>query len=136
MSRNDDNSSIILIVCGVVALVVYVMISDFSQLLSLDMPTGFAVAVRLAFLGFLLFLSQKDYLIFRLEDTWPIFLALLWFSGWPALDFWANKDTAGLIDPESVSIWWDTSYCKWGVLVGLAGVGYLLKKVSQEYVNR
>lgn len=135
MSRNNDNSFWGWVLVGVVAVIVYT-IWQFSTYFGLDMHTGFTVFGSMAVIGVLVFLSLYcDYDILRLGNTWPLLLAALFMSWWPALDFWASKDIPSFLDPESVSIWWDTWYFKWGTLVSIAGAGYFLKKLYADYVN-
>ena len=122
MDSKNDSGYIYLIGCGILAMIGYGIISDFAKLFNLSIEAGGAVALRLIFLGFILFLSQKEYLIFRLEDTWPLFAAFLWFAWWPALDFWAGKR----------DIWWATSEFQLDVLAGIVVTGYCLKKVFKN----
>ena len=56
-------------------------------------------------------------------------LPLLWLCWWPALDFWAAKDLPALLVREEFLPWWAAWYVRWGVLLGIAGLGYLLKKL-------
>jgi len=134
VSKVDSEDSWILFVVGV-ALAAFVA-WKFSNYLGLDKATGGLVLARLAVLAVVTGLSWKvadDFPPLGLQAVWPLLLSLLWLCCWPALDFWALKDMPSVPVREEMLPWWDTLYAKWGVLVGVAALGYLLKKLFGRY---
>lgn len=85
-----------------------------------------AVLVVLAGLSWKL---QDDFPRLGPRAVWPLLLSLLWLCWWPALDFWAAKDLPPFRVREEALPWWAAWYTKWGVLLGIAALGYLGKKV-------
>jgi len=134
MSKVDSEDSWILFVVGV-ALLAFIT-WKFSAYLGLDMATGGLVLARLAVLVVVTGLCWKladDYPPLGPRAVWPLLLALLWLCWWPALDFWAAKDLPPALFHEETPPWWAAWYTKWGVLLGIAGLGYVLKKVFGRY---
>lgn len=133
MSKVDREDSWLLFV-AVVALAVFVA-WKFAAYLGLDMAVVGPVLARLAVLVVLTGLSWRlasDTPALGPKAVWPFLLALLWLCGWPVLDFWAAKELASSSHEETLP-WWAAWYTKWGVLVGLVALGYLVKKVFGRY---
>jgi hypothetical protein len=115
----------------IVALVVFI-VWKLSVYLGLDMATGGPVLARLAVLVVLTGLSWKvadDFPRLGPRAIWPLLLSLLWLCWWPALDFWAAENLPPPPFREGMLPWWAGWYTKWGVLLGIAAFGYLVKKV-------
>ncbi|HMW86491.1 MULTISPECIES: hypothetical protein [Betaproteobacteria] len=134
-NRSDDSwvGVVILVLAGLCAYGVW----QFSNTFGLDMATGFSVIGRLvvfAVLAGAALYSSNSYSwdMFRLGNTWPLLLGVFWVCWWPALDFWAAKEIPSFMNPESASVWWDAWYTKWGGLVGIVGIGYLVKKMLDD----
>ena len=130
MSKVDSEDGWILFVIGV-ALAAFV-VWKFLPYLGLDMRTGGLVLARLAVLVVLTGLSWKladDFPRLRPGAVWPTLLALLWLCWWPALDFWAARELPGSPLWDGDLPWWASWHAKWGILAGIAGCGYLAKKV-------
>jgi hypothetical protein len=134
VSKVDSEDSWILFVIGV-ALAAFVA-WKFSAHLGLDKATGGLVLARLAVLVVVTGLCWKladDFPPLGLRAVWPLLLSLLWLCWWPALDFWALEDMPLFLIHEEMLPWWDAWYTKWGVLVSVAGLGYLIKKLFGRY---
>lgn len=134
MSKVDSEDSWLLFVVGV-ALAAFVA-WKFSNYLGLDAATGGLVLARLAVLAVVTGLSWKvadDFPPLGLRAVWPLLLSLFWLCCWPALDFWALKDMPSVPVLEEMLPWWDTAYAKWGLLAGVAALGYLVKKTFDRY---
>ncbi|MFS2033533.1 hypothetical protein ACEN8I_05850 [Polaromonas sp. CT11-55] len=133
MSKVDREDSWLLFV-AVVALAVFV-VWKFAAYLGLDMAVAGPVLARLAVLVVLTGLSWRlasDIPPLGPKAVWPFLLALLWLCWWPALDFWAAKELASSSYEETLP-WWAAWYTKWGLLVGLVALGYLVKKAFGRY---
>jgi len=129
MSKVDREDSWLLFV-AVVALAAFVA-WKFSAYLGLDMAVAGPVLARLGVLALLAGLSWRlasDIPSLGPKAVWPFLLALLWLCWWPALDGCAAKDLSSASYEEALP-WWAAWYFKWGVLVGVAGLGYLVKRV-------
>ncbi len=124
-----DNSQLFLAGVIVIGIIGYVAIRDFSALISVDIDTGWDVAVRLfvtaVVAGLWIKFSQSEFSI-----DWPFLLLMLWVSVWPALNYWANA--SGGINPENfgryydvrpVTIWWNAWYTKTLIAFFLFGFG-------------
>jgi hypothetical protein len=134
VGKVDSEDSWILFVIGV-ALAAFVA-WRFSAYLGLDTATGGLVLARLAVLVVVTGLSWKvadEFPPLGPRAVWPLLLSLLWLCWWPALDYWAVKDLPSVVAPEEMLPWWDSWYTKWGVLVGVAVLGYLVKKIPRRY---
>jgi hypothetical protein len=130
MGKVDSEDGWLLFV-AVVALAAFVA-WKFSAYLGLDMAVGASVLARLAVLVVLTGLSWKmkdDFPRLAPRAIWPVLLSLLWLCWWPALDFWAIEDLPPSPLGEGMAPWWAAWYTKWGVLLGIAALGYLGKKV-------
>jgi len=130
MGKVDSEDSWLLFVV-VVALAAFVA-WKFLAYLGLDMAAGGSVLARLAVLVVLTGLSWKvadDFPHLGPRAVWPVLLSLLWLCGWPALDFWAAKDLPPSPLRGGALPWWAAWHTKWGVLLGIAALGYLGKKV-------
>jgi hypothetical protein len=108
----------------------------FSQAFGLDMSTGFSVVVRLLAVavaaGLALYASSSySFDMFRLGNTWPILLAMLWVAWWPALDYWAAQEVPTFLR-DTTSVWWDAWYTKAGGIICIVGLGYLIKKMLDD----
>ena len=51
---------------------------------------------------------------------------------WPALNYYAAKDSVILFEYEDGGVWWSAWYTKWGVGLGIAGLGYSVKKWLED----
>src|SRR3954468_8794296 len=134
VSKVDSEDSWILFVIAV-ALAAFIA-WKFATHLGLDMVTGGLVLARLAVLVVVTGLSWKlaeEYPPLGPRVVWPLLLSLLWLCWWPALDFWAVQDLPLSPAREDMLPWWGTWYTKWGVLVGIAALGYLIKKLFRRY---
>ena len=133
MGKVDSEDSWLLFVV-MVALAAFVA-WKFSTYLGLDMATGGQVLARLAVLVVLTGLSWKlrdDFPRLGPRAVWPLLLSLLWLCWWPALDFWAAKNLPASPLHEETQPWWAAWYTKWGVLLGIAALGHLGKKVFRR----
>ncbi|WP_256375445.1 cysteine peptidase family C39 domain-containing protein [Polaromonas sp. JS666] len=133
MGKVDSEDSWLLFVV-MVALAAFVA-WKFSTYLGLDMATGGQVLARLAVLVVLTGLSWKlrdDFPRLGPRAVWPLLLSLLWLCWWPALDFWAAKNLPASLLHEETLPWWAAWYTKWGVLLGIAALGHLGKKVFRR----
>ena len=131
---NDDGVLILLIILAPAAVVAY-CVWKFSQFFGLDFATGGAVCVRLFLLAVATAACWKasesmDEL--RLGNIWPVLLALLWVCWWPALNYYAAKDSVILFEYEDGGVWWSAWYTKWGVGLGIAGLGYSVEKWLED----
>ncbi|WP_411883848.1 hypothetical protein [Polaromonas sp. YR568] len=130
MSKVDSEDSWILFVVGV-ALAAFI-VSKFSPHLGLDMATGGMVLARLAVWVVAVGLSWKlsdEFPALGLKAIWPLLLSLHWLCWWPALDFWAVKGVAPHLVRQEMLPWWAAWYTRWGVLLGIAAWGYIMKKL-------
>lgn len=127
MSNNNKDNLIVLTafaVVGVGALIVW----KFSQFFGLDFQTGFEVLKRLLPVS-ILWAGIFYFMPISLKDVWPLALASIWWSFWPALDYWsgltAPKDFVKyeIVEPMWYAMW----YTKWGVLVAIVGIGYAIR---------
>lgn len=132
MSHNSDEKALAILgvfaVFGVLAFTAWKISTTFG----LDITTGWAVLVRL--LGFialtvLCWKLGQEFEPLQLGNIWPILLGVLWFCGWPALDYWASQQGPAFFSQEEVSIWWDAWYAKVGGLFGLPSLGYLAREL-------
>lgn len=130
MSKVDSEDSWILFVIAV-ALAAFIA-WKFSVHLGLDVVAGGLVLARLAVLVVVTGLSWKlgeESPRLGPRAVWPLLLSLLWVCCWPALDFWAVQGLPLSPAREDLLPWWGSWYAKWGGLVGLAALGYLVKKL-------
>jgi hypothetical protein len=130
--NNNDDSWIILVIGGVVAIAAYV-IWQFSTFFNLDISSGASVFGRLIGWVVLAGASWKfgdDIEQIRPGAIWPILLASFWACWWPALAHWASQVFP--FSSEVEAIWWNAWYFKWGVFVAILGLGYLIKKIIDD----
>lgn len=130
-SKNDDAglyAALVILLFGAIAAGIW----KFGQTFGLDFSTSVSVLGRLVVVGLLVAASMYfgadaygagQYIGF--SKVWPLLLAALWWCCWPALDYRASQFLPSFL-PEA-TVWWDEWYTKWGVLVGIVGVGYALK---------
>ncbi|KAB0583563.1 hypothetical protein [Comamonas kerstersii] len=127
MSNNNNDNLIVLgafTVVGVGALIVW----KFSQFLGLDFQTGLEVLKRLLPIT-ILWAGILYFMPISFKDVWPLALASIWWSFWPALDYWSGltvpKDFVkyDIVEPMWYAMW----YTKWGVLVAIVGIGYAIR---------
>jgi hypothetical protein len=72
----------------------------------------------------------------NLGNVWPVLLALLWRSWWPALDWWAGKRPAASgpwLPLIREPVWWAEWHGKWGILVAILVIGYGLIWSRRRY---
>lgn len=136
MTTRSDNSLSGMIIVGLSLFFVY-LVWQFSKILGLDMATGFKVIVGLVMFSILLGISlycsnSYSWELFSLKNTWPVLLGVLWMSFWPALDHWATKTVPPFFHTDDATVWWAAWYTKWGGLLGLVGLGYLVKNMLDE----
>lgn len=134
MSKVDSEDSWILFVIAV-ALAAFIA-WKFAIHLGLDAVTGGLVLARLAVLVVVTGLCWKiadEFPPLGPRAVWPLLLSLLWLCWWPALDFWAVQDLPISPVREDMLPWWGAWYTKWGVLVALAVLGYLIKEIFRRY---
>jgi hypothetical protein len=105
----------------------------FGQTFNLDFNTSGSV------LGWLIFLAVAIFALIKLEPpfrVWPLEVGAFYACWWPALDHWASQRleaTAYVYGAEATNpIWWDTEYAKWGGLILIVGLGYLLQKLWDD----
>lgn len=133
MYKADSEDSWILFVVGV-ALAAFVC-WKFSASFGLDRRAGGAVFSRLAVLAVatrLCWTLADEFRLLQPRNTWPLFLSLLWLCLWPALDFWAGDCRQASLQHEEACLWWAAWYTQWGLLVGIAAVGYLAKRMFRQ----
>jgi len=134
-NNNNDDSAIFLAICAVVGGIA-VVVWKFSTFFGLDMSSGGAVFLRLLILVGLVVASWKfgdDFEPIGLGYVWPILLAGLWCSWWPALDYWAIQQQRQVFSGSDVAtIWWAAWYTKWFGFVGIIGFGYLGRRALQN----
>jgi len=136
-SSENDDSLVMLVIFGIAAFIMF-CVWKFSTALNLDLSTGGSVIFRMVVVLGLTGISWKfgdDFWVIALENTWPILLALFWWSWWPALDFWSNPIplSSEFLPPgfdriRETPIWWAAWYTKWGVSAFILGAGYLWNK--------
>lgn len=132
MSTSDDSSvvaTLALIAVGVIAAIVW----KFGQTFNLDFETSGSVLVKLIMLAVAIAVLIKLAFPFR---VWPLGVGAFYMCWWPALDHWASKlpeATAYLYEVEAASpIWWDTWYAKWGGLILIVGLCYLIQTIWDD----
>lgn len=132
-NRNGDAGGFGVIIV-IVSIAVAIAVWKFSRLIGVDMTTGRNVAVWLVFS--ILIIGAMIYFNDTLEFTPSLMIAiaicLIWFSFWPALDYWARASTVLGSLRINVDVWWAAWYTKWGVIAGIFGFWYALKKAFES----
>ncbi len=134
MNKNQDDGALALVV--IVGLICAGIVFKFSEAFSLDFETSASVLKILIFTVIMWPLVWK-FTPFSFSVSWPLALAFVWRSFWPALDHWSlNSFTPlksdsfsfeGYATEVSTQIaWYAEWYTKWGVLLLIVLGGYYL----------
>lgn len=133
MSNNNDDGSFYALMAFLIFGGIAFVIWKFGQTFGLDFATSASVLGRLVVVGIAvvaaLYFGSDSYGIgeyIGFSKIWPLLLGAFWWCGWPALDYKAAQLVPSFL-PDA-SVWWDEWYTKWGVLLGLVGGGYALKR--------
>lgn len=135
MSQHSRNTNWIPIAAIAVAALGAYVVWQFSTTFGLDMSTGASVFGRLIALAITAGICWKfgdDFPLLHLENTWPVFLGLLWVCWWPALNFWATKDYPSFYQPDDAIVWWSAWYTKLAGLLVFTGGGFGLRAALQR----
>lgn len=128
---HQNNSDMLMFIFIAIAIGIGMLTWKVSDIFNLDWETGCKVVM-----GLLITVTLAIVSIYTgfFSIAYPILLGLFWFVCWPALDYWATGGTNSfdfLLDRKTP--WWAAWYIKAGVLIGLIGIPYLIKKIRSPY---
>jgi hypothetical protein len=132
MSRNQDNGELFLLVIVVIALGVFGMVWKFSEFFGIDMKTGGHVFLNLV-IATGIYGAVLKFTPLELAKTWYFYVASVWFSFFPALDFWASKSAGPFAAEIGQSLpWYGMWYSQYGILLAIVGFGFAVNKYVFE----
>lgn len=131
MNHQNNNSDMLMFLFIFIAIGIGVLTWKVSDAFNLDLATGSKIVMGLLMV---LVLTIASIYTGFFSKTYPILLGLFWVVCWPALDYWAASGPNSfdfLLDRKTP--WWAAWYIKAGVLIGLVGIPYLIKKIRSPY---
>ncbi len=121
--RHNNEEQMYFAIIVILAIIAALGVWKFSQLLGLDMGTGFRIMAGIIILCIVFGLVWTQFEL-GIGATLPLALAGLWMVFWPALDVWATPHVPSFMLDRAEPQWFASWYVKAGGLVAILGVGY------------